>query len=100
MLNTLMSRDKNMVFEIEEAFELKEYNSQLLDTSSIPKNRSDINAIKRTMEVNQLKIDAEKSKFLPEFGVKYDHMFAFGQQPQQFSPNGHDDYPHALVNKK
>ena len=88
MLNTLMSRDKKMVFEIEEAFELKEYNSQLLDTSSISKNRSDINAIKRTMEVNQLKIDAEKSKFLPEFGVKYDHMFAFGQQPQQFSLMG------------
>jgi outer membrane protein TolC len=88
MLNTLMSRDKNMVFEIEEAFELKEYNSQLLDTSSISKNRSDINAIKRTMEVNQLKIGAEKSKFLPEFGVKYDHMFAFGQQPQQFSLMG------------
>lgn len=88
MLNTLMSRDKNMVFEIEEAFELKEYDSQLLDTSSISKNRSDINAIKRTMEVNQLKIDAEKSKFLPEFGVKYDHMFAFGQQPQQFSLMG------------
>lgn len=88
MLNTLMSRDKNMVFEIEEAFELKEYNSQLLDTSSISKKRSDINAIKRTMEVNQLKIDAEKSKFLPEFGVKYDHMFAFGQQPQQFSLMG------------
>jgi outer membrane protein TolC len=88
MLNTLMSRDKNITFEIEETFELKEYNSQLLDTTLISKNRSDINAIKRTMEINQLKIDAEKSKFLPEFGVKYDHMFAFGQQPQQFSLMG------------
>ena len=88
LLNSLMARDKNIYFDIEEAFELKEYNSQLLDTSSISKNRSDINAIKRTMEVNQLKIDAEKSKFLPEFGVKYDHMFAFGQQPQQFSLMG------------
>lgn len=88
MLNTLMSRDKNTMFEIEETFELKEYNSQLSDTTLISKNRSDINAIKRTMEVNQLKIDAEKSKFLPEFGVKYDHMFAFGQQPQQFSLMG------------
>ncbi|MBA4155655.1 TolC family protein [Flavobacterium sp.] len=88
MLNTLMSRDKNIAFEIEETFELKEYNAQLLDTTLISKNRSDINAIKRTMEINQLKIDAEKSKFLPEFGVKYDHMFAFGQQPQQFSLMG------------
>ncbi len=88
MLNTLMSRDKNTMFEIEETFELKEYNSQLPDTTLISKNRSEINAIKRTMEINQLRIDAEKSKFLPEFGVKYDHMFAFGQQPQQFSLMG------------
>lgn len=88
MLNTLMSRDKNTMFEIEETFELKEYNSQLSDTTLISKNRSDINAINKTIEINQLKIDTEKSKFLPEFGVKYDHMFAFGQQPQQFSLMG------------
>lgn len=88
MLNTLMSRDKNMVFEIEETFELKEYNSQLSDTTLISKKRSDINAINKTIEINQLKIDTEKSKFLPEFGIKYDHMFAFGQQPQQFSLMG------------
>jgi hypothetical protein len=36
------------------------------------------------MELNQLKIITEKSKLLPEFGVKYDHMFAFGNRPQQF----------------
>ena len=88
MLNTLMSRDKNTAFEIEETFELKEYNSQLLDTSLISKNRSDINAITRTIEINQLRVEAEKSKLLPEFGIKYDHMFAFGQQPQQFSLMG------------
>lgn len=88
MLNTLMSRDKNTVFEIEETFELKEYNSQLLDTTLISKNRSDINTITRTIEINQLRVEAEKSKLLPEFGIKYDHMFAFGQQPQQFSLMG------------
>ncbi|WP_291134913.1 TolC family protein [Flavobacterium sp. UBA7663] len=88
MLNTLMSRDKNTVFEIEETFELKEYNTQLLDTTLISKNRSDINAITRAIEINQLRVEAEKSKLLPEFGIKYDHMFAFGQQPQQFSLMG------------
>jgi hypothetical protein len=40
------------------------------------------------MEINQLKIAAEKTKLLPEFGIKYDHMFAFGTQPQQFSLMG------------
>ena len=37
------------------------------------------------MNSNQLKIEVEKDKTIPEFGVKYDHMFAFGTQPQQFS---------------
>ena len=35
-----------------------------------------------------MKIEVEKAKPLPEFGVKYDHMFAFGNQPQQFSLMG------------
>jgi outer membrane protein TolC len=71
MLNTLMARDKNTAFEIEETYEIKDFNSVISDTTSLSKN--------------QLKIAAEKTKLLPEFGIKYDHMFAFGTQPQQFS---------------
>ena len=85
MLNTLMARDKNTAFEIEETYEIKDFNSVILDTTSLSKNRSDVQAIEKTMEINQLKIAAEKTKLLPEFGIKYDHMFAFGTQPQQFS---------------
>jgi hypothetical protein len=58
------------------------------DSISLSQNRSDVQAIQRTMELNQLKIITEKSKLLPEFGVKYDHMFAFGNRPQQFSLMG------------
>ena len=32
-----------------------------------------------------MRIAAEKTKLLPEFGVKYDHMFAFGENPNQFT---------------
>ena len=88
MLNTLMARDKNTAFEIDEAYELKDFNLVISDTTSLSKNRSDVQAIEKTMEINQLKIAAEKTKLLPEFGVKYDHMFAFGEQPQQFSLMG------------
>jgi outer membrane protein TolC len=88
MLNTLMARDKNTAFEIEESFELKDFNSAIADTTSLSKNRSDLKAIEKTMEINQLKIAAEKTKLLPEFGIKYDHMFGFGKQPQQFSLMG------------
>ena len=88
MLNTLMARDKNTKFEIDETYEIKDFNLAISDTTSLSKNRSDVKAIEKTMEINQLKIAAEKTKLLPEFGIKYDHMFAFGTQPQQFSLMG------------
>jgi len=93
MLNTLMARDKNTAFEIGTTFKFIEVNGMQSDTASLSKNRSDVRAIEKTIALNQLKIEAEKSKFLPEFGVKYDHMFAFGQQPQQFSLMGMVNIP-------
>jgi outer membrane protein TolC len=93
MLNTLMARDKNTAFEIGTTFKFIDVNGMQSDTASLSKNRSDVKAIEKTIALNQLKIEAEKSKFLPEFGVKYDHMFAFGQQPQQFSLMGMVNIP-------
>lgn len=93
MLNTLMARDKNTAFEIDENYKLKDFNAIILDTISLSQNRSDVKAIEKTIEINQLKIEAEKTKLLPEFGVKYDQMFAFGQQPQQFSLMGMVNIP-------
>lgn len=88
VLNMLMARDKNIVFDIDTTYKLTDFNLIKTDTTQLSQNRSDIKAIEKTMALNQLKIEAEKTKFLPEFGVKYDHMFAFGQQPQQFSLMG------------
>jgi outer membrane protein TolC len=93
MLNTLMARDKNTAFEIEETFKLNNYDASVLDTILLSENRSDVKAIKKTMEINQLKIEAEKTKLLPDFGIKYDHMFAFGEQPQQFTLMGMINIP-------
>jgi len=88
VLNTLMARDKNTVFDINPIYSLNEFDVMASDSMSLSQNRSDVQAIERTMELNQLKIITEKSKLLPEFGVKYDHMFAFGNRPQQFSLMG------------
>lgn len=93
MLNTLMARDKNIVFDIDSTYKLNDFNAILSDTTSLSQNRSDVRAIEKTIELNQLKIEAEKTKFLPEFGIKYDHMFGFGQQPQQFSLMGMVNIP-------
>ena len=88
MLNTLMARDKNSTFEIDSIYKLKDFEAQILDTISISKNRSDVRAIESTMALNKLKIETEKAKLFPEFGIKYDHMFGFGEQPNQFSLMG------------
>jgi hypothetical protein len=44
------------------------------DTGSLSENRSDVKAIEKTIVLNQLKIEIEKAKLLPEFGVNYVHM--------------------------
>ncbi|MFV8360997.1 TolC family protein [Flavobacterium sp. LS1P3] len=88
MLNTLMARDKNTLFEIDETYKLNDFDAIKADTTSLSQNRSDVKAIEKTMVLNQLKIETEKAKLLPEFGIKYDHMFAFGEQPKQFSLMG------------
>lgn len=87
-LNTLMARDKNLLFEIDSNYTLKEADSFQTDVTMLAQNRSDVKAIEKTMELNTLKMEIEKSKQLPEFGIKYDHMFAFGQMPQQFTLMG------------
>lgn len=88
VLNTLMARDKNSFFEIDSNYTLTDFNVLKSDEASLVQNRSDVKAIEKTMELNQLKMEIEKSKLLPEFGVKYDHMFTFGNVPQQFSLMG------------
>lgn len=88
VLNTLMARDKNSLFEIDSNYTVKDFDVLISDTALLAQNRSDVKAIEKTIELNQLKMETEKSKLLPEFGIKYDHMFAFGEVPQQFSLMG------------
>lgn len=84
-LNTLMNRDKNSVFDIDTSYVIKNYETTIVDTSLINSNRSDLKAIAENMNVLRSKQQFEKSKRLPDFGIKYDHMIGFGSQPQQFS---------------
>ena len=93
MLNTLMARDKNAAFEIDPNYTIIDFNQMESDTLSLSQNRSDLRAIEKTIAVNQLKIKAEKTKLKPEFGIKYEHMFAFGEQPQQFTLMGMINIP-------
>lgn len=84
-LNTLMNRNKNMIFDIDTTLNYKNYETVSIDSSVIIDVRSDLKALKQNENVLRTKQNYEQSKRLPDFGVKYDHMLAFGTQPQQFS---------------
>lgn len=88
MLNTLMNRDKSIDFSIDTVFTIQNYDKTLVDTSRITSARSEIAAMQRMIEVNLSRQKLERSQRLPEFGLRYDHMFTFGKQPQLFSVMG------------
>jgi outer membrane protein, heavy metal efflux system len=87
-LNTLMNRDKTTTFDIDTNYTVQNYETEIVDTTSIFESRSDIKSIDQEIKIAQLKQQVEWSKRLPEFGIKYDNMFAFGTVPNQFSIEG------------
>lgn len=84
-LNTLMIRNKEQAFDIDTVFVLKNYENSVTDSTTITANRSDYKALSQNVNLLHSKQLYENSKRLPDFGLKYDHMLAFGEQPQQFS---------------
>ncbi|MEW6468783.1 MAG: TolC family protein [Bacteroidota bacterium] len=84
-LNTLMNRDKETLFDIDTVYAVKDYDLQPVDTSQIHNNRSDLKALDQGIHLLTARQNYERSKLKPDFGLKYDHMIAFGAQPQQFS---------------
>jgi outer membrane protein TolC len=100
ILNTLMNRDKSIQFDIDTVFEVKNYDSLSLDSSSLVNNRSDIRAIENDIQLTGLQKDVEKSKLKPEFGIRYDNMFGFGGSPLQYSFMGVVKLPMAKWSSK
>lgn len=84
-LNTLMNRNQNIIFDIDTTYVINNYEVEEIDSSVISKNRSDYVVLTQNLNVLKAKQNYEHSKRFPDFGIKYDHMIAFGKQPQQFS---------------
>lgn len=82
-LNTLMNRDRSEEFRVDTNYEIKNYSS--VDSNYLVRARSDIRAVEQNLQINQLQLNLEKTKQLPQFGISYNHMFAFGQSPWLFS---------------
>lgn len=86
-LNTIMNRNKRENFSIDTTYTIKNY-STTFDSTAFAASRSDIKAIDRNIDLTYLQQNVERAKLKPEFGIKYDHMFAWAKQPWQFSLMG------------
>ncbi len=88
MLQTLMQFPPVPDFEIDTTV-LPFWKSlpALPDTGRIA-SRSDIRTLEAQLRTARLEQEFNRAKLKPEFGIRYDHMFAFGGQPWQFSLMG------------
>jgi hypothetical protein len=87
-LNTLMSRDKATMFDIDSNYLIKDFSSVAFDSTTFVSSRSDIKAIEQDIRVAGLEQELERTKLKPEFGLRFDHMFGFGGLPMQYSLMG------------
>jgi outer membrane protein TolC len=83
ILNTLMNRNKDENFMIDTNYAIKSYAS--IDINYLTEARSDIKAVAQDLQINQLQLNLEKAKQLPQFGLQYQHMFGFGKSPWLFT---------------
>lgn len=97
-LNTLMKRDKLQPFDIDSTYPVNSFGPLSFDTESL-NSKSDVIAIDKDIRLNLLQQEAERAKELPEFGVKYEHMFGFGGLPMQYTIMGMVKIPIGRANR-
>lgn len=85
-LNTLMARPKEIDFEIDTTYTVKDYAAA--DSSYFLTARSDIRAIDKNIRLTYLQQTLERTKLKPQFGIRFDNMFGFGGQPNQYTLSG------------
>jgi len=88
ILTTLMNQDARYGFSIDTTIHIKDYSSLVFDSTLFMNSRSDIKALDLELLTNRLRIESERQNLKPQFGIRFDHMFAFGSQPQQFTLMG------------
>jgi outer membrane protein TolC len=84
MLNTLMNRDKQTAFTVDTTVVLKDFATEVTDTSALAAARSDIKGLNRSIELQNLNTKMEYSKRKPDFGIQAGHMMSYGGMPNQY----------------
>lgn len=100
MLNTLMSRDRMISFDIDTTYMLTDFSAIVFDSAELATKRSDLKAIDRDIDLTYLKLQTEKQSLNPQFGIRYEHMFGFGGFPMQYTLMGMMKIPMAKWSSK
>ncbi|MEO6131911.1 MAG: TolC family protein [Saprospiraceae bacterium] len=84
-LNTLMNRDKTILFDIDTSYVIQDYSFITFDSTIFINSRSDIKAVESEIQLADLQQVVERAKLKPEYGLRYVHMFGFGGLPMRYS---------------
>lgn len=87
-LNTLMGRNAMTDLSVDTNYQINEYSNMVFDSVLFYRNRSDLKAIDRNIDLTYLKQETEKQSLKPQFGIRYEHMFGFGGLPMQYTLMG------------
>ncbi len=87
-INIVMNRNADESFLVDSNYVWLDFNKDMFDSPTLMMQRSDIKVIDRSIEVNNLERKAELAKLKPEFGIQYNHMTGWAQQPLMFTVMG------------
>ncbi|RAU83738.1 TolC family protein [Pontibacter arcticus] len=90
-LNILMNMPKDLQYRIDTTVALMDpaHQHTNLDTTYLTSARSDVRRLDKTIESMRLNVELEKQQRLPDFKLRFDHMYPRdNMMPQQFTAMG------------
>lgn len=90
-LNILMNMPKDLQYRIDTTVALIDpaHQHTNLDTTYLTSARSDVRRLDKTIESMRLNVELEKQQRLPDFKLRFDHMYPRdNMMPQQFTAMG------------
>ncbi|HXA02523.1 MAG TPA: TolC family protein [Cytophagaceae bacterium] len=87
-LNILMNISRNFVFDVDTSYSFIPYETSQIDSVTILNSRSDIKQLNESIRIASLKQSLELSRRKPDFGIRYDHMYGFGNSANLFTVMG------------
>ena len=87
-INTLMGRNALIPLQLDTLYRFNDFETWEFNQALFYSNRSDIRALDQRIRLSWLRQDSEKKTLLPQFSLRYEHMFGFGGQPLLYNLMG------------